>query len=64
VKLGIIQHHPIVKKFFIAAALIVVQAALGIAQTQDASVHEQSVAENDSATEASKQAANHWRVSG
>jgi hypothetical protein len=58
VKLWIIQNRPIVKKFVIAAALIIVQAASGIAQTQDATVHEQSVAENDSATEASKQAAN------
>jgi hypothetical protein len=58
VKLWIIQHRPIVKKFVIAAALIIVQAASVIAQTQEASVHEQSVAENDSATEASKQAAN------
>ena len=57
-KLWIMQHQPIVKKFVIAAALIIVQAASGIAQTQDATVHEQSVAENDSATEASKQAAN------
>jgi hypothetical protein len=58
VKLWIIQHRPIVKQFVIAAALIIVQAASGIAQTQDATVHGQSVAENDSATEASKQAAN------
>ena len=57
-KLWIIQHRPIVKKFVIAAALIIVQAASGIAQTQDATVHEQSVADNDSVTEASKQAAN------
>ena len=57
-KLWIIQHQPIVKKFIIAAALIIVQAASVIAQTQEASVQEQSVAENDSATEASKQAAN------
>jgi Putative MetA-pathway of phenol degradation len=58
VKLWIIQNQLIVKKFVIAAALIIIQAASGIAQTQDATVHEQSVAENDSATEASKQAAN------
>jgi hypothetical protein len=58
VKLWIIQHRPIVKKFVIAAALIIVQAASVIAQTQEASVQEQSVAENYSATEASKQAAN------
>ena len=57
-KLWIIQHRPTVKKFVITAALIIVQAASVIAQTQEASVHEQSVAENDSATEASKQAAN------
>ena len=57
-KLWIIQHRPIVKKFVIAATLIIVQAASVIAQTQEASVQEQSVAENDSATEASKQAAN------
>ena len=57
-KLSIMQHQPVVKKFVIAAALIIVQAASGIAQTQDAFVHEQSIAENDSATEASKQAAN------
>ena len=57
-KLWIMQHQPIVKKFIIAAALIIVQAASVIAQTQEASVQEQSVAENDSATEASKQAAN------
>jgi len=58
VKLWIIQHQPVVKKFVIAAALIIVQAASGIAQTREATVHEQSVAESDSATEASKQAAN------
>ena len=57
-KLWIMQHQPVVKKLVITAALIIVQAASGIAQTQDTSVHEQSVAENDSATEASKQAAN------
>jgi hypothetical protein len=58
VKLWIVQHQSVVKKFVVAAALIIVQAASGIAQTQEATVHEQSVAENDSATEASKQAAN------
>lgn len=57
-KLWIIQNQLIVKKFVIAAALIIVQAASGIAQTLDATVQGQSVAENDSATEASKQAAN------
>jgi hypothetical protein len=58
VKQWIIQNQPIVKKFVIAAALIIVQAASGIAQTQEATVQGQSVAENDSASEASKQAAN------
>jgi len=58
VKLWIIQNQLIVRKFVIAAALIIVQAASGIGQTLDATVQGQSVAENDSATEASKQAAN------
>ena len=42
----------------VTAALTVACLQSGIAQSQDASVHEQSVAENVSATEASKQAAN------
>jgi hypothetical protein len=58
VKLWIMQHQLVAKKFVIVSALIIVQATSVIAQTQEASVHEQSVAENDSATEASKQAAN------
>jgi len=42
----------------VAAALIVAGLESGIAQAQESSAHELSAAENDSAAEASKQAAN------
>jgi hypothetical protein len=58
VKLWIVQHQSVVKKFVIAAALIIVQAASGIAQAQELTAQQPSAAENNSAAEASKQAAN------
>ena len=55
---GVVRYRQFTTSAVLAAALTVVRIAPGAAQTQEAAPHEQSPAENNSAAEASKQAAN------
>jgi hypothetical protein len=55
---GVVRYRQFITSAVLAAALTVVWIAPGAAQTQEAAPHEQSPAENNSAAEASKQAAN------
>ena len=53
-----VQYHRFILRTVLAVALTVAWVGSGIAQTQELSAQEHSATENDSAAEASKQAAN------
>ena len=55
---GVVRYRQFITSTVLAAALSVLWTGSGTAQTQEVTAHEQSQAENDSAAEASKQAAN------
>ena len=55
---GVVRYRQFIRSSVLAAALGVLWTGSGTAQTPDVTAHEQSPAENDSAAEASKQAAN------
>jgi hypothetical protein len=55
---GVVRYRQFTRNTVLAAALGVLWTGSGTAQTQEVTAHEQSPAENDSAAEASKQAAN------
>ena len=55
---GVVRYRQFIRSSVLAAALGVLWTGSGTAQTPEVTAHEQSPAENDSAAEASKQAAN------